>query len=217
MALVSEKPCWEIMRCPEDAVCVARKHPERPCWEHAEALNYTASVHGVCVDCIVYVVKQKPQHFSEREISKILGHQKVYGVNHPKCPAQSINARLWPMASERRESARYRIKGKAQAVIANRDNSIGCVLDLSHKGLAFSYNGHGSWLDQPLHMEIRGDNFAVTGLPAQIISDRPNPDSAQEHRRCGVRFTSLSLLQQDMLETIIRQYGQEASPDRIFC
>lgn len=216
MALVSEKPCWEIMRCNEDAACIARLHPEKPCWEHAEALNYTASVHGVCLDCIVYVAKHDPPLFTERELVKILGHQKVYGLNHPKCPAQVINGRLWPSAPERRQAARYQLKGKAKAVIANLGSSVGRILDLSYKGLAFSHSGQGAWLNQPLQMEILGDDFSLTGLPAQIISDRPLPDSAQEHRRCSVRFTSLSILQKDMLETIIRQYGQ-ACYDGVFC
>lgn len=216
MALVSERPCWEIMRCADDAVCVARRYPETPCWEHAEALNYTACAHGVCNDCIVYVVKRNPPLFSEQELITILGHRKVYGVNHPKCPAQVFSHRLGSTPDERRRSARYRIKGQARAVIANLDNSIGCVLDLSHKGLAFSHNLRATTMNQPLQMEIRGRDFALTDLPAQIISDRPLPDSSADHRRCSVRFTSLSLLQQDMLAMIIRQYGQ-ACYDGVYC
>lgn len=216
MALVSEKPCWEIMRCNDDAVCVARMHPEKPCWEHAASLNYTASVHGVCIDCIVYVVKRDPPLFSERELVKILAHQKVYGLNHPKCPAQVINDRLWPATPDRRQAARYRLKDKAKAVIAYLDSSVGRVIDLSHMGLAFSHSGQGAWMNHPIQMELRGDDFALTGLPAQIIADRPLPDSMQEQRRCSVRFTSLSMLQRDMLETIIRQYGQ-ACYGGVFC
>jgi hypothetical protein len=106
MALASEKPCWEIMHCSDETSCIARLHPETPCWEHAEALNYTASVHGVCIDCIVRVVKQKPPLFSERELGVIFGHQEIYGQNHPKCPAQVVNGRLWPIGPERRQSAR---------------------------------------------------------------------------------------------------------------
>lgn len=215
MTLVSEKPCWEIMRC-SGGDCVARRWPDRPCWEHAEALNYTVSAHGVCADCIVYVAKQAPPVFSDRELSRILAHNKVYGLNHPKCPAQMTRGRLWPISSERRQTARYRIKGQSSAVIANLDHSVGRVLDLSYKGLAFSYNDQGSGLNPPLHMEICGEDFSLAGLPVQIILDRPLPDSPKEQRRCGVRFTSLSILQKDMLESIIRQYGQ-AYYDGAFC
>jgi hypothetical protein len=205
------------MRCADDAVCVARRYPEKPCWEHAVALNYTASAHGVCDDCIVYVAKRNPPLFSEQELAAILGHQKVYGINHRKCPAQVFSSRLRPTVDERRRSARYRIKGQASAVIANLDNSIGCVLDLSHKGLAFSHNCCATRMNQPLEMDIRGIDFALTGIPAQIISDRPLPNSATEHRRCSVRFTTLSMPQQDMLERIIRQYGQACCYDGVCC
>lgn len=215
MTLVSEKPCWEIMRC-SGGDCVARRYPDKPCWEHAEDLNYTVSVHGVCADCIVYVAKQAPAVFSDKELSRIFAHQKVYGPNHPKCPAQISRGRLWPISSERRKAARYRIEGQTSAVITNLDRSVGRVLDLSYKGLAFSYNEQGAWVNQSLRMEISGEDFALSGLPAQIISDLPLPNSQQEQRRCGVRFTSLSILQKDMLESIIRQYGQ-ACYDGAFC
>lgn len=216
MALVSERPCWEIMHCADDAVCVARRYPEKPCWELAESLNYTASVHGVCDDCIVHVAKSSPPLLSEQELLAILGHHKVYGVNHPKCPAQVLSNRLRPSADERRRSARYRIKGQTSAVIANLDNSIGCVLNLSHKGLAFSHNCRTTRMNQLLQMDIRGLDFALTDIPAQIISDSPLSDSSDEYRRCSVRFTTLSLPQQDMLAKIIRQYGQ-ACYDGICC
>ena len=210
MTLVSEKPCWEIMRCSGDG-CVARRHPETPCWEHAEALNYTVSVHGVCADCIVFVAKRSPAVFSDRKLTQILTHHKVYGLNHPKCPAQIFKRRLWPIASERREAARYRLRGQASALIANQARPSGLILDLSHKGLAFSHNGASTWPRRTIQMDIRGDNFAITGLPAQIVSDRPLSDSREGDRRCGVRFASLSLLQRDLLETVIDQHGQEES------
>lgn len=216
MTLVSNKPCWEIMRC-SGGECVARRHPEKPCWEHAEALNYTACVHGVCADCIVFVAKQNPPLFSEQELYTILSHPKVYGRNQPKCPAQITRERLWPISSERRQSTRYRIQGQAKAVIASLDHSSGRVLDLSFKGLAFSHSGHGAWADQAVHLEINGDDFSLSGLPAQIISDLPLTNAVQEQRRCSVRFTALSLLQKDMLETIISQYGQASHHEGFRC
>lgn len=215
MTLVSEKPCWEIMRC-SGGECVARRHPETPCWEHAEALNYPVSVHGVCIDCIVFVAKQSPPLFNEQQLTSIITHQKVYGLNSPKCPAQIINRRLWPIASERRQAARYRLKGRAQAVIADPGRPVGRVLDLSAKGLAFSHSGPGAWSSQRISMAISGDDFSLAGLLAQIISDRPLSDSVQTQRRCSVRFTDLSLRQKDMLAAIIRQHGQ-ACYDGVCC
>lgn len=215
MGLVSERPCWEIMQC-SGGECVARSYPEKPCWEHAEALNYMTSVHGVCRDCIVFIAKQKPAVFSEQELSTILGHQKIYGLNRPKCPAQIVHSRYWPTASERREAARYRITGQAKAVVSSRGGSVGTVLDLSDRGLAFSHNGHKAWQSQPIHMEISVDDFSLSGLPAHIIADRPLAGAVMEQWRCSVRFTELSLGQKDMLEAIIRQYGHVCY-DRSVC
>ncbi|MBA3013551.1 MAG: PilZ domain-containing protein [Proteobacteria bacterium] len=215
MVLVSEQPCWELMQC-SGKDCVARNYPEKPCWEHAEALNYTASVHGVCRDCIVYVAKQKPAVFSEQELAAIFSHQKVYGVNHPKCPAQVVHNRHWPISSERREAARYRINAHAKAVVPDRGGSVGMVLDLSDRGLSFSHNGHRAWKNQPIHLGISVDDFSLTGLHAQIISDRPLSGSILDQWRCSVRFTDLSLGQKDMLESIISQYGQVCF-DRSVC
>lgn len=207
MTLVSEKPCWEIMRC-SGGDCVARRHPERPCWEHASALNFTASAHGVCADCIVFVAKQVPAVFSDRELTKILSHQKIYGLNRPKCPAQIVRRRLWPIASERRESARYQLRSRAKAVISSQQRGTGRILDLSHKGLAFIHQGPCAWLNQPIWMDIQGENFTLSRVPAQIVSVHPMADAAGDTRRCGVQFTNLSVPQRDMLEQIIRQHGQ---------
>lgn len=210
MTMVSDKPCWEIMRCSSDSECVARRYPEKPCWELAEALNYTACAHGVCLDCIVFVAKKKPPLFSERQLAAILAHTKTYGPNRPKCPAQITRERLWPIASERRQATRFRLTDQAKAVIANQGSSVGIVLDLSSKGLSFSHNRLEDWSSQSLHMDITSDNFSINDLPTQIISDRPltASSSSLENRRCCVRFNSLSLLQRDLLDQIISQYGQ---------
>jgi len=215
MTMVSDKPCWEIMRC-RGSECVARRHPEKPCWEHAEALNYTVCAHGVCRDCIVFVAKNTPPIFNEQQLSKILSHPKIYDRNQPKCPAQITRQRLWPISSEKRQTTRFRIRGTAKAVIINRESSIGQVLDLSHKGLSFSHNRQGAWTNQSILMNISSEDFSLSDLPAQIISDRLLPNSPEEQRRCSVRFNTLTLLQRDMLETIISQYGQ-AYHDGVFC
>ena len=215
MTMVSEKPCWEIMHC-SGGECVARRHPEKPCWEHAEAMNYTVCAHGVCLDCIVFVAKKSPPVFDERQLEQILSHPKFYDRNQQKCPAQITRQRLWPIASERRQATRFRIKGLTRAVIANRENSFGQVLDLSHKGLSFAHNLQIPWATSSIRMNITNEDFSLSNLPAQIVSDRPFSDSAAEQRRCSVRFNSLSLLQRDMLESIILQYGQ-ANHEGVFC
>gem|GEM_PF-481432 len=207
MTMVSEKPCWEIMRC-SGSGCVAQRHPETPCWELAETLNYTVSAHGVCRDCIVFVAKQTPSIFTDQELAVILSHPKAYGPNRPKCPALVSRERLWPIYSERRRATRYRIRGQAKAVIANQGACAGHVLDLSSKGLSFSHNRQKDWAGQLLQMDIRGEQFVIQGLPAQIVSDHPFPTSSPETRRCCVRFNTLSLLQRDLLDEVISQYGR---------
>lgn len=202
--MVSNKTCWEIMRC-EGNNCVAQKHPEKPCWEHAEALNYTVCAHGVCPDCIVFIAKKTPPVFNEQQLSTIFSHPKIYDRNQPKCPAQITRERMWPISSERRQSIRFRLQGTTKAVIANRDFSVGQVLDLSYHGLSFAHNRQGMWANQSIHMDINSADFSLSNLPAQIISDLPLFDSPKENRRCSVKFESLSLLQKDMLETIITQ------------
>lgn len=130
MVLVSEQPCWVIMQC-SDKECVAKNYPEQPCWEHAKALNFTASVHGVCRDCIVYVAKQKPAVFSEKELAKIFSHQKIYGINHPKCPAQVAYSRYASSASEIRPVTKGRIKEHTMGVFPDRGTPVGRSLDVS--------------------------------------------------------------------------------------
>jgi hypothetical protein len=179
-------------------------------------MNYTVCAHGVCPDCIVFVAKKTPPFFNEQQLSAILSHPKSHGPNRPKYPAQITRERLWPISSERRQAARFRLQGPAKAMIANRESSVGHVLDLSHKGLSFSHNRQGVWADRSIRMDITSDHFSLSNLPAQIISDLPMFDSPEENRRCSVRFNALSLLQRDMLETIISQYGQ-APPDGSFC
>ena len=205
MTMVSEKPCWEIMRC-SGGGCVAQRHPETPCWELAKTLNYTVSAHGVCQDCIVFIAKHSPPIFTDQELTTILSHPKTFGPNHPKCPALITRERLWPMYSERRRAPRYRISGQAKTVIAKQDT--GLILDLSHKGLSFSHTQQKDWASQLLQMDIRSEQFAIQGLPAQIVSDHPFPTSSPKTRRCCVRFNTLSLHQRDLLEAVISQYGQ---------
>ncbi len=207
MTRVSDKPCWEIMRC-GGGECVAKVHTERPCWEHAEALNCKVCSHGVCLDCIVFVAKKIPPIFDEQQLAKIFSHPKIYGRNQPRCAAQIARRRLWQGVPEQRQSTRFMITGTAKAEIADMERASGQVLDLSAKGLSFFHHRQGAWIQQSVLLNISSDNFLVRDLSAQIISDRLLPHSAEEKRRCSVRFNELSLAQSDMLDTIISQYGQ---------
>lgn len=214
--MASDKPCWEIMRC-EGNNCIARRHPEKPCWEHAEALNHTVCAHGVCPDCIVFIAKKTPPVFSDQQLSTIFSHPKIYGRNLPKFPAQINRRRLWPISSERRQSTRFRIPGTTKAVIANRDISVGQVLDLSYHGLSFSHTYQDMWTNQSIHMNIKSADFSLDNLPAQIISDLPLFDSPGEKRRCSVKFKALSIPQKDMLETILSQCRQSSYSEAFCC
>ena len=65
-------PCWKIMGCNPEQECAAKNHPETPCWEIAGALNDYRKVMNICVDCVVYVLKEENSVLNEREILNIL-------------------------------------------------------------------------------------------------------------------------------------------------
>ncbi len=86
MSPIQELSCWEIMQCGAEE-CVARKHPETPCWEVAKELDYFQNAYNVCVDCIVYISKQEPSVLSDRELALILERKRE---NNHCCPGAHI-------------------------------------------------------------------------------------------------------------------------------
>jgi len=208
MEKIRDMKCWEIMQCPEDKDCVAKEQSNASCWDLATSHNHLQSELEVCSDCIVYIAKKNPPQFTETELLEILGHPKRKAYNYHKCPTFMIK-KAQDLRSERREAERYRLKGYTRAVIAHKDKFAKfaySILDMSSKGLAFCYSGRGEWDTQPLHMDIRVNDFSLKGLPVSVISDTPIDSDFEESRRCSVRFTDLSLGQESMVKNLIQHH-----------
>ncbi len=61
-------PCWEIMNC-HDESCIARKTPEKECWEIVVELEDYRTQFNICEDCLVYVLKTGKINLSDQEIA----------------------------------------------------------------------------------------------------------------------------------------------------
>ncbi|MBU0663750.1 MAG: hypothetical protein KJ990_04310 [Proteobacteria bacterium] len=83
MFLQSELPCWEIIQCNRKQKCLLAGDVEKACWEMVED-DEACSFH-ICVDCLVYLVKQKDSPLSEEDFSSILKQRKVEGIREYKC------------------------------------------------------------------------------------------------------------------------------------
>jgi hypothetical protein len=68
--------CWEIMRCRNSDACPAKQNPQIPCWEIArESASYKHAL-NICLDCIVYLLKNGGTKLSNQEIKEILKDRK---------------------------------------------------------------------------------------------------------------------------------------------
>ncbi|MDD3814571.1 MAG: hypothetical protein PHZ02_07985 [Desulfocapsaceae bacterium] len=83
MSLLSELPCWEITQCNRKEQCPRASDPERACWELVK--DDKASSFHICVDCLVYLVKQKDTHLSEEVFSSILKRRRVAAGREYEC------------------------------------------------------------------------------------------------------------------------------------
>lgn len=79
----SELPCWEIIQCNRERNCLLANDSERECWEVVRD-DEACSFH-ICVDCLVYLVKQKDSLISEEDFFSILKQRKVEGIQEYKC------------------------------------------------------------------------------------------------------------------------------------
>lgn len=67
----SKYNCWEIMNC-DFLDCPARLEPETPCWEVAKRLETFNDISNTCKDCIVYILKEKANILSKKELHEII-------------------------------------------------------------------------------------------------------------------------------------------------
>jgi hypothetical protein len=68
--------CWEIIKCDKQD-CPARHEPETPCWEIAKREGAYKAISNICIDCIVYVLKEKTDFLGRKEKKKILSQKRV--------------------------------------------------------------------------------------------------------------------------------------------
>ena len=69
-------PCWEIMKCENSQDCLARKHPDIPCWEIVGKLDDYRKAFKVCEDCIVHILKSGNSVLTEKDILTIMETKK---------------------------------------------------------------------------------------------------------------------------------------------
>ena len=67
----SKYNCWEIMNC-DILDCPARFEPETPCWEIAKRIEAFNDISNTCKDCIVYILKEKANILSKKELHEII-------------------------------------------------------------------------------------------------------------------------------------------------
>jgi hypothetical protein len=71
MVNYSNYNCWEIMNC-DILDCPARLEPETPCWEIAKRIEDFNDISNTCNDCIVYILKEKANVLSKKELHEII-------------------------------------------------------------------------------------------------------------------------------------------------
>jgi len=72
MAVNSNWPCWEIMKCEGTDSCSAKLNPGKHCWEIAREKEDYRSAFNICNDCIVFLLKQDDPILTKREIEVIM-------------------------------------------------------------------------------------------------------------------------------------------------
>jgi hypothetical protein len=71
------------MKCNESQKCPAKENPSRNCWELIEEVDKYSF--NICIDCLVYVSKQKDSHFTEEEILSIMAKRGVTVLDGEQC------------------------------------------------------------------------------------------------------------------------------------
>ena len=67
--------CWGITDCKDSEECLARKNPDKPCWEIASEACDHRSAFAICKDCIVHILKADNAALSEQELQSIIAHK----------------------------------------------------------------------------------------------------------------------------------------------
>lgn len=70
-------PCWKIMNCDASQECLAKNHPETPCWEIASELNDYRHALEICKDCVVHMLKTENSILSQQEVEAIMSYKSA--------------------------------------------------------------------------------------------------------------------------------------------
>ncbi len=88
MSIRSEWPCWEIMKCHESQKCSAKDDKSKLCWETIEKVDKYSF--NICIDCLVYVSKQKNSQFTKKELLSIMAQRGVDVLDGKGCSIPKI-------------------------------------------------------------------------------------------------------------------------------
>lgn len=116
------------------------------------------------------------------------------------------------MNQEQRRYIRFLTKRKTFAALRSGFNKVGKVLDISIKGLCFSYITENTPMEMIFQVDIfQSENgFYLSNIPCRVVYDIPNEnpkyDLFIQYRRCGLCFGELSKKQEDELLYFLRRY-----------
>jgi hypothetical protein len=119
------------------------------------------------------------------------------------------------MAEEQRRYIRFLTKRKTYAALRSGFDKVGKVIDISIKGLAFSYIIEDSPMEKIFQVDIfQSENgFYLSNIPCRVIYDIPNTNSGYDlfiqPRRCGLCFGNLSKKQEEELLFFLRRYTKD--------
>jgi hypothetical protein len=121
-----------------------------------------------------------------------------------------ISQEAYAMEGERREKPRHESHGQTFVVLRPNFVTVGKLVDISTKGLAFNYMALDGDEIGATHVDIfRSDHdFYLASVRCKIIYEKKENEALYfESRRCGVQFGELSHEQIVRLENYLRGLG----------
>ena len=79
--------CWGITDCKDSKECLARKNPDKPCWEIARTADDYRNALNVCPDCVVYLINKGDSVLSEEELKGIVAQKNACVLSPEYSPA----------------------------------------------------------------------------------------------------------------------------------
>lgn len=110
-------------------------------------------------------------------------------------------------AKERRTHPRFDVEEETALLTAPKIILSDNLIDISLGGLSFTYEDRepfhvGVWVQ----LDLIRDDIAIEEIPAKIVDDIDMPYSPKFSRRCGVKFGSLTKLQQEKIAFLVKKF-----------